>query len=218
MRLNQLLEDLAAYSKMVDGVRASNHRSLLGKGRENAAYSKATQPHRAYRIGQSTQAGSVYLTTIATERPTNPMLPHVKSTRNVAGGIQVAAAERLQPLSVLATTEEFRDIARQVVGDQADIITFDTKVDTPIALRSACDWLAEMVFWYLAHGEYPFTKYRTVTPELSNAREFIQRVVQKANDAGIPARVDNASEGNLMLRRVGGHYQLVINDPITSQR
>ena len=59
------------------------------------------------------------------------------------------------PISAAARTIA-RRVASQVVGPDIDMFEVDPKVTPTAALRDSRVWLAEMVFWYLEHGEYPY--------------------------------------------------------------
>jgi hypothetical protein len=219
MKVCELLEDVATYNKVIDNVGSSPRRSLLGKGLESAAYTKTTKPDTAYRVGQDDHAAAVLMQMLARNQGAAPMLPHIRATRGLRGGIRVSITDKLLPLSNINTLEEFQSIAAQVIGDgDAANIALDPKVPTPIGIKGASEWLADMVFWYLEHEEFPFTKYKHATPQLVQTRKVLQQVMADARAQGINAQIDHANVSNLMLRPAESGYQLVINDPLTSQR
>lgn len=218
MKLHELLEDTTTYDSVMSRVKATPRRAPLGQGRENAAYFKPSQADTAYRVSQHDQATTVLMRTLAGMRHSNPFLPSVRATRGIGGGVQITVTDRLLPLSTLHTTEELLQVISQVVGPDIDKVVFNDKVPTALAIKDKGEWLATLVFWYLEHGESPFTSFTYVNPYIAEVRDLLQRVIADATQHGIKAQVDHANVDNIMLRRTGSGYQLVINDPLTSQR
>lgn len=214
MKLHELLEDIDSFNKMVTNVRSSTKRTVLGSGRENAVYSKTTQPTTAYRVGQSNEASAFLLRSLAQKPFGGTLLPHVRATKDIKGGLRVSVTDKLLPMTAIKTVDELIYVARQAMGDDAiKLADYASK-----SLTSAFEVFATNVFWYLEHKEYAYTKFTQASPQLEQVRQYLHQLIQSAGAEGINAHIDHATIDNLMLRPASGGYQLVINDPLTSSR